>query len=374
MEISYKRTNNESYMVVTTGSWGSDYQERMLKENQIRSLLSFYTMEWNGKIQFWYDISGKQSLKDYMQQQNISFEIMEQILLYMVLACEEIHKYLLLEEKVLLHPENVYVSRQGQFRVYLCYCPFLKEQQTISDMMEYVLQLVDHENEELMQTCYEMYDMTLQEGATLQELLYLVRLHMEKEEPAQKYPEIEESVPEMPGERIQVTDTWDAEENEEERCCGVEGILQQVRRRGEYLKHLILSWFSAEKEELQKRSDVLIEPEPEVMQPTVLLHAMEDVCEGKLLYQGSGDEEDYVIRGDLFRIGYDTAGNEASLKSTAVSRHHARICRKEGAFYLEDLNSTNGTYVNGELLDYTKKYRLDSMDRIAFANVEYMFV
>ena len=66
MEISYKRTHKESYMIISTEEYVSDYEEQMLKENEIRSLLSFYTMEMNGRIQFWYDISGKQSLKDYL--------------------------------------------------------------------------------------------------------------------------------------------------------------------------------------------------------------------------------------------------------------------------------------------------------------------
>lgn len=45
MEISYKRTHKESYMIISTEEYVSDYEEQMLKENEIRSLLSFYTME-----------------------------------------------------------------------------------------------------------------------------------------------------------------------------------------------------------------------------------------------------------------------------------------------------------------------------------------
>ena len=124
MEISYKRTHKESYMIISTEEYVSDYEEQMLKENEIRSLLSFYTMEMNGRIQFWYDISGKQSLKDYLQQKEVTYESMEEVFLYLAMAYEEIHKYLLHEDKVYLCPETVYVARQGQFRVFLCYCPF----------------------------------------------------------------------------------------------------------------------------------------------------------------------------------------------------------------------------------------------------------
>ena len=39
---------------------------------------------------------------------------------------------------------------------------------------------------------------------------------------------------------------------------------------------------------------------------------------------------------------------EIVLESASVSRQHARIALREGHYYLEDLNSRNGTYLNGE--------------------------
>ena len=64
MEVSYKRTYKESYLIIT-GTLGSyQYEEMMLKENELKTLLTFYTMDVNGKTQFWYDISSKQSIKD----------------------------------------------------------------------------------------------------------------------------------------------------------------------------------------------------------------------------------------------------------------------------------------------------------------------
>ena len=180
MEISYKRTHKESYMIISTEEYVSDYEEQMLKENEIRSLLSFYTMEMNGRIQFWYDISGKQSLKDYLQQKEVTYESMEEVFLYLAMAYEEIHKYLLHEDKVYLCPETVYVARQGQFRVFLCYCPFENfDENPFAALMEYVLTIVDHGTDDLMRTCYEIYDMTLQEGTTLYDLLHYLQEQME---------------------------------------------------------------------------------------------------------------------------------------------------------------------------------------------------
>ncbi len=56
-----------------------------------------------------------------------------------------------------------------------------------------------------------------------------------------------------------------------------------------------------------------------------------------------------VIDTDSFLIG---RGEECNLvlNDRAVSRQHARILRDHGQFFIEDLESKNGTWVNGEQL------------------------
>jgi pSer/pThr/pTyr-binding forkhead associated (FHA) protein len=45
------------------------------------------------------------------------------------------------------------------------------------------------------------------------------------------------------------------------------------------------------------------------------------------------------------RIGRN-AENDIVIENLAVSKLHARIMKQEGAYYIEDMNSTNGTYLN----------------------------
>lgn len=64
---------------------------------------------------------------------------------------------------------------------------------------------------------------------------------------------------------------------------------------------------------------------------------------------------------------------EVYIADPFLSKEHARIFLKEGAFYIEDLDSTNGTYVNGKkLLD--KAVKLKDSDKISFSNVNFLFV
>jgi transcriptional regulator with PAS, ATPase and Fis domain len=52
-----------------------------------------------------------------------------------------------------------------------------------------------------------------------------------------------------------------------------------------------------------------------------------------------------LIEDSTFNIGTDE-GNQLVLRDPYVSRYHCRIYRKEDKYFIQDLNSTNGTWVN----------------------------
>ena len=59
------------------------------------------------------------------------------------------------------------------------------------------------------------------------------------------------------------------------------------------------------------------------------------------------------------------------IKKNTVSKMHCQITRDEAEYFVEDLNSKNGTLINGEPLEYQKKYRLKRNDVLLVANVKY---
>jgi len=54
--------------------------------------------------------------------------------------------------------------------------------------------------------------------------------------------------------------------------------------------------------------------------------------------------------------------NDVVIDNPAVSGHHARIVQEQGAFFLEDLDSTNGSFVNDAQVH---KQQLKNTDRVA---------
>jgi pSer/pThr/pTyr-binding forkhead associated (FHA) protein len=65
------------------------------------------------------------------------------------------------------------------------------------------------------------------------------------------------------------------------------------------------------------------------------------------------------------------AANDISIEDTFASGRHARLYDREGVVYIEDMNSTNGTYVNGQRLGAQQVLR--PSDRIRIGDTEFRF-
>lgn len=79
---------------------------------------------------------------------------------------------------------------------------------------------------------------------------------------------------------------------------------------------------------------------------------------------------EYPLQGERHRIGR-LPDNDIRIDNPAVSGHHSVLVRILGDAFLEDLNSTNGTYVNGKLI---KKHALQHGDVITVGHHQLRYV
>jgi pSer/pThr/pTyr-binding forkhead associated (FHA) protein len=68
-----------------------------------------------------------------------------------------------------------------------------------------------------------------------------------------------------------------------------------------------------------------------------------------IMRQGPTPGAAYTLEGDQLNIGRDST-NEVAINDAEISRRHARLTFQGGKYVLEDLGSTNGTFVNGQRL------------------------
>jgi len=124
-------------------------------------------------------------------------------------------------------------------------------------------------------------------------------------------------------------------------------------------------------------------PAPPSIDPTVeTLPFTESPIPHTALLQGEPRATAWLLglngayRGQQFRladhavIGRDAPG-DVILKDHSVSRRHAQIRWQNGRFYVDDLSSTNGTYVNGVAVNH---HELRDRDEIRIGNFILIFI
>jgi signal transduction histidine kinase len=83
----------------------------------------------------------------------------------------------------------------------------------------------------------------------------------------------------------------------------------------------------------------------------------------------SGIEDYYVLLRPMTTIGRHPS-NTIPLPKSSVSRYHARVERNGESYYVEDLNSSNGTFVNGQPV---RSLEIKNRDTVIFGDVEFTF-
>lgn len=110
---------------------------------------------------------------------------------------------------------------------------------------------------------------------------------------------------------------------------------------------------------------------------TILLSSVENNDSHMLIYTGSDMSQQINMDHYPFTIGKGS-NCDLVLQNPIISRLHCRIsCSIDNnnmtSYFLEDLNSTNGTYINGVLISPYKKCNLISGDNVTFGHLTYIF-
>jgi pSer/pThr/pTyr-binding forkhead associated (FHA) protein len=80
----------------------------------------------------------------------------------------------------------------------------------------------------------------------------------------------------------------------------------------------------------------------------------------------------HALTQSVSKIGRDQTNNISITNDHYISRHHAWVLQMQGGYWVEDLGSTNGTLLNGEVLNERKQ--IFPGDRLTFGKTELVFI
>lgn len=171
---AYERKLNGNYLILEEENLPADKNEfecRMIQENIIPGFLQCTTRYINGREQFAYDITSRQSLKRFFEEQDIGYRDMKSILLGMMRGFDAITEYFLNEENLILLPEYIYIDIETK-QAFLCFYPHyhVNIHQSFQNFAEYLLQKTDHSDEEAVVLAYAFYKQTSNEDYNLYHL------------------------------------------------------------------------------------------------------------------------------------------------------------------------------------------------------------
>lgn len=487
LQVEFKRDMQRNYMIIKGGE-EEPYALKMLVNNLIFGLLKLELRVVDNINQYYYDVTAQQPITELFQKGQIRKKQIQQIMCGILESIKRAGEYFLFEDDYVLEPQYIFV-KQPNLEVSLCYvagygCP-IEEQ--ITEVISYLMNQVDYEDETAVVLIYELYHMSRREGCTLQ-MLFQTLYESPKGE------NVEKSKRQMPTKSEDLTpyvfykenniSTERADDRPDTNLKKVHSITEEQQnfwwlslilllvlgiiiwvyqkellsvcmkwkdRGGKYINFLailgvtvgsiaficICLWkpykkiedifsfknkmlpfgFREKKREVhnknidnglekdkereeqetlhsiyrwmnefdkhmdtEKKSMAAPREQTELLQEgafeqekTRILEVTPDKQEYYLAPLENNKYETIVISVFPFFLGKLNGQVNHKIDSPVISRVHAKIEKEGECFFLMDLNSTNGTYINQVKIESNKRTEIRVGDELTFANIPYYF-
>lgn len=368
MEISYIKDGSKNIMIIKgTNIDENDYKLQMIMKNNIEGIIPLTVEQMNNEYMVKYNVSSKTRLSDLYARKQMSGKDLYCFIKDLKRLSERISEYLLNIDNIAFDVELIYFNRNtGKYE--FCYVP--KEQGEfqlkIRDLFDKLLEYIDHNDKEAVKIAYGVQQITLDMDFTLHDILRCAYENMKKlKEEEQEQPKADAKVkinivdePHKKRGIFETIQTWFGKRNKYKTTdeIGEDKFLQ------EYLDEGNETIVVAEEEEPynQKEDKTMLLMNPFLTPPLVL--------------KAIGTENPIEIKPVEFPyiIGKSEHSCNFCIDSAVVSRVHMRIIEELNDYFIEDLNSTNGTFINGEKISSHNLLPLHTGDKLTIANIDFI--
>lgn len=352
------------------------YQYCILTRGGIRGLLTCSLRYINGEAYLYYDITSRQNVAQLYDKQTIDRAWVQDFFWSYEQITGELGRFLLDEKNILLYPDQIFEDL-GSRNFFFLYLPYHQEGNGFGKFLEFLMERMDYDDTELVECVYFIYEQYEKYGD-----IYLQD---------QIFADVK---------RIENVISRDGSESEED---GSEDYIEEsvlLSDLGEpqlqvdqvSVKKGLLEKLGFKKKMMNKQKNAyreMIYPDMAGMVVAEEVDYNEEYDEedyGRTIYveqktEDAGVHKLYTPDGrvvatldkDVFVVGKQKGEADLTLEDDTVSRLHARICKESDMVYLEDLNSTNGSFKNGLRLQPYEKRRLEEGDEVRFGKLLFVY-
>lgn len=401
MNMEYVRNLHSNYvrMALEEKPEEKKYQYCILSRGGIKGLLPCSLRYLDGAAFLYYDITSKQNLTQLYQRGSIGrdwvLDFMESIRHLQL----ELGRFLLQEDNILWEPQSIFEELEDHVFSFL-YVPYYAGENQFLKLLGFLVEKVDYEDEVLVETIYKMYEQFEKNGSVyLQEQIFqdvkvLEGAEKKKGKQILKAEEPEGQATALAPRTIEQDALWESVEE-----AGVEKTMLEktTSEKGSMAQgdaipsKKIFGIFEGRKGKKQKEQEKREEYresfqrsldgyavaedsqyEEEYGRTTFLMEKPDRRETAYRLYFSDGRKASDLDGGNLL-IGKYKEKVDLYLEDNSVSRMHARILKDQNQYYLEDENSTNGTYRGKTRLQPYERKRLEPGDEIRIGNVTLYF-
>ena len=297
----------------------------------------------DGEAYLYYDITSRQNIAQLFEKKPITRQWIMDFLWSMRRVRQEMSRFLLEESNIVWFPQHVYQDLEKK-EFYFIYVPYCTENTGFDELMEYLVEHVDYQDESLVEYVYKAYEQYESAGE-----VYLQAKIFEEEEKEMPVGEVT-----VIKEKKGLFNLWENRKKKEKQ------------ERDNYTRSLQLTMtgYAVAEETAYEEEDmgrtVYMEERPAPRESTHRLLSEE----GKLLA---------TLEQPIYTIGKKRGETDLVLNDQSISRLHARIIKETDGYYLEDMNSTNGTFKNGLQLQPYERRKLEEGDEITLGKITVIY-
>ena len=400
MKVEYVRNLHSNYerLLLEEKPEEKRYQYCILSRGGIKGILPCSLRYLDGEAYLYYDITSKQNIVQFHQKGKVNREWLLDFVESIRRLQQELGRFLLQENNVLWEPEQVFQDLEINVFSFL-YLPYYAGDNHFLKLLVFLVEKIDYEDEVLVECVYKMYEQFEKNGeAYLQEQIFKDAKMLEERttrKSAEVFRTLEQEDKPSSSVALKKPEAENRQKTEEDTVDPADGqtiernaMERNTRDMDGGSPKKLFGFFENKKIKKSREQELREEYRQNVQRMmdgyavaeeqqeygeeygrTVFMTERPDKKEVHYrLYFADGRKASELDTSNLL-IGKYKDKVDVYLEDDSVSRMHARVLQDQGSFYLEDSNSTNGTFLNKSRMQPYERKKLEQGDEIRCGNV-----